>query len=189
MDDTISRSEQKRRFKGIEDVAQELAELTDKDLKLFPGESEIKDEIKAIRGLSGGARKRQVKYLAKILRQGPSMDDIYDFLSKRKGSQLKDKTQLHEAEHLRDTMINEAMEDYQHCRSEQIEWEPDYPSEILGPVVTKYQKLDENALRKLVYQYVKSHNKLYYRELFRLVKSAVDQFEMTRRIGPSAEGL
>ncbi|MFH2122704.1 MAG: DUF615 domain-containing protein [Pseudomonadota bacterium] len=187
MDEIISRSEQKRRFKRIEDVAQELAELTDKDLKVFPGDSEVKDEIKTIRGLSGGARKRQVKHLAKLLRQGPSMDAVYDFLSKRKGSQLKVKTQMHEAEHLRDAMINEAMADYQYCRSLQIEWEPDWKSEIFAPAVAKYPELDEDDLRKTIYQYVKSHNKLYYRELFRMVKSAIDQFEMKRRLAASAE--
>ena len=187
MDETISRSEQKRRFKRIEDVAEELAELTDKDLKTFPGEIEIKQEIKTIRGLSGGARKRQVKHLAKLLRQGLELDAIYDFLNQRKGSQLKEKTQLHEAEHLRDTLINEAMEDYQHCRSLQIEWEPDWQSEILGPAAAKFQGLDEDALRKTIYQYVKSHNKLYYRELFRMVKAAIDQFEMNRRIVAAEE--
>ena len=189
MDETISRSEQKRRFKRIEDVAQELAELTDKDLKTFPGEIDLKEEIKTIRGLSGGARKRQVKHLAKLLRQGPSMDGIYDYLSKRKGSDLKEKTQLHEAEHLRDALINEAMADFQHCRSLQIDWEPDWKSELLGPAAAKYQGLDEDALRKTVYQYVKSHNKLYYRELFRMVKAAIDQFEMRRRIEASAASL
>jgi ribosome-associated protein len=188
MDETISRSEQKRRFKRIEDVAEELAELTDKDLKTFPGESEVREEIKTIRGLSGGARKRQVKHLSKLLRQGLELDAIYDFLNKRKGSHLKEKNQLHEAEHLRDTLINEAMEDYQHCRSLQIEWEPDWQSEILGPAAAKYQGLDEDVLRKTIYQYVKSHNKLYYRELFRIIKAAIDQFEMNRRIGALAEG-
>ena len=189
MDETISRSEQKRRFKRIEDVAEELAALTDKDLKRLPEEGGIREEIKAIRGLSGGARKRQVKHLSKILRQGLELDAIYDFLNKRKGSHLKEKNQLHEAEHLRDILINEAMEDYQHCRSLQIDWEPDWQSEILGPAAAKYQGLDEDALRKTIYQYVKSHNKLYYRELFRMVKAAIDQFEMNRRIGVAEEGL
>jgi ribosome-associated protein len=182
MDETISRSELKRRYKRIEDVAQELAELTDKDLKKMPDEGGITEEIKAIRGLSGGARKRQVKHLAKLLRQGTFLDGIYDFLSQRKGSQLKDKTQLHEAEHLRDAMINEAMADWQHCRSMQIDWEPDYRSEILGLAVAKYPGLEEDALRKIIYQYVRSHNKLYYRELFRLVNAAIDQYERGRRI-------
>lgn len=188
MDDTISRSEQKRRYKRIEDVAEELAELTDKDLKKMPDEEGLAEEIKAIRGLSGGARKRQVKHLSKLLRQGTFLDGIYDFLSQRKGSQLKGKTQLHEAEHLRDAMINEAMADWQHCRSMQIDWEPDWKSEVMGPAVAKYPGLDEDALRKIIYQYVKSHNKLYYRELFRLVNSAIDQFERNRRIEASEAG-
>ncbi len=189
MDETISRSEQKRRYKQIEDVAQELTELTDNDLKKFPGDQVICTEIKAIRALSGGARKRQVKHLAKILRQGPSMDAIYDFLSKRKGSQLKEKTRLHEAEHLRDALINEAMADFQHSRSLQREWEPSWRSDIFGPATAKYQGLDEEALRKTIYQYVRSHNRLYYRELFRMIKSAFDQFERDRRKETGEEGL
>ncbi len=188
MDDTISRTEQKRRFKQVEDVAQELTELTDKDLKKFPGDELVRAEIKTIRALSGGARKRQVKHLAKILRQGESMDAIYDFLSARKGSLLKVKTQLHEAEHLRDAIINEAMADFQHYRMLQREWEPDWQSEILGPAVAKYQGLDEETLRKTAYQYVKSHNRLYYRELFRIIKSAIDQFERDRRKGDAQNG-
>jgi len=36
MDEIISKSEQKRRFKGIEVVAEELTGLSDKDLKVFP---------------------------------------------------------------------------------------------------------------------------------------------------------
>jgi ribosome-associated protein len=189
MDETISRSEQKRRFKRIEDVAQELAELTDKDLKKFPGDKVICEEIKTIRGLSGGARKRQVKHLSKILRQGLELDAVYDFLSKRKGSHLKEKTQLHEAEHLRDALINEAMEDFQYCRSMQIDWEPDWKSVLLGPAVAKYERLDEDALRKTVYQYVKSHNRLYYRELFRIIKAAIDHYEMCRRVSAAAENI
>ena len=188
MDETISRSELKRRFKQIEDVAQELTELTDKDLKKFPGDELVCAEIKIIRALNGGARKRQVKHLAKLLRQGSDMDAVYDFLSNRKGSQLKVKTQLHEAEHLRDALINEAMADFQHCRSLQREWEPDWKSEIFGPALSKYQGLDEDALRKTVYQYVKSHNRLYYRELFRMVKAAIDNYEQSRRIDASKEG-
>jgi ribosome-associated protein len=187
MDETISRSEQKRRFKRIEDVAEELVLLTDKDLKTFPGGDEIREDIKTIRGLSGGARKRQVKHLSKLLRQGPELDGVYDFLNKRKGSQLKEKSRLHEAEHLRDTLINEAMEDYQHCRSRQIEWEPDWQSAILGPATARYQGLDEDALRKTIYQYVKSYNRLYYRELFRMIKAAIEQFEISRRIGAVEE--
>ncbi len=190
MDEIISKSEQKRRFKRIEDVAEEITELTDKDLKVFPDDNdEIRVEIKTIRNLSGGTRKRQVKHLAKLLRQSPSLDAIYEFLSRRKGSQLKEKTQLHEAEHLRDIMINEAVEDQQQCRSLQKAWEPDWKSEIMGLAVAKYPGLDEETLRKAVYQFVQSRNKLYYRELFRIIKAAIDQFEMEKRAAGAATAL
>lgn len=187
MDKTISRSEQKRRHKQVEEVAQSLTELTDRDLKVLDCEAEIKAEIKSIRDLKGGARKRQVKHLAGILREGGDLNGIYDFLSQRKGSRLKEKTQLHEAEHLRDTMINEAMEDFQHSRSMQVEWEPDWESAIIGPTVKRFPGLDENSLRKTVYQYVKSHNRLYYRELFRLLKAAIDQAERESRAAGGME--
>lgn len=182
MDETISRSEQKRRFRRIEEVAQELTELTDNDLKRFPGDQDIRAELRAIRGLSGGARKRQVKHLAKILRQGESLEMIYDFLSRRRGSQLREKSLFHEAEHLRDALINEAMADFQRSRALQREWEPDWRSELLGSATARYQDLDEDALRKTIYQYVRSHNRLYYRELFRMIKAAFDRFERDRRL-------
>lgn len=189
MDEIISKSEQKRRFKGIEVVAEELTGLTDKDLKVFPEENdEIKTEIKTIRTLNGGARKRQVKHLAKLLRQSLSLDAIYEFLSHRKGSQLKEKTQLHEAEHLRDLMINEAVEDQQQARSLQREWEPDWHSKVMPSALAKYPALDEETLRKAVYQFVQSRNKLYYRELFRIIKAAIDQFEMDKRAAGAPTG-
>jgi len=69
----------------------------------------------------------------------------------------------------------------------QIDWEPDWKSVLLGPAVAKYERLNEDDLRKTVYQYVKSHNRLYYRELFRIVKAAIDHYEMSRRVGASEE--
>ena len=64
MVEKISRSEQKRLFKQGEALAAELAELSDNDLKKFPGNDDIKKEIIACRGLKTGAKKRQIKYLA-----------------------------------------------------------------------------------------------------------------------------
>lgn len=45
MTEILSRSEQKRAFKRIEDAAAELADLSNNDLKKFPGGQEIVDEI------------------------------------------------------------------------------------------------------------------------------------------------
>ncbi len=180
MTEKLSRSEQKRTFRRIEDAAAELADLSNNDLKKFPGGTEITDEILACRGLKGGARNRQIKYLAKVMRQ-ESLDDIYTFLTNIKGSDLQKKEVLHEAERLRDTMINEAMEDHQRCLKAQIPWEPIWESDALDDAVAKYRSLNAGEIRKTVYQYVKSRNILHYRELFRMLKSALDYEEVRKK--------
>jgi len=180
MTEIISRSEQKRRLKRIEDTAAELAELTNKDLAKFPGSEEMKKEIVAIRELKGGSRKRQIKHLAKIMRQEP-IEPIDDFLADRKGSHLKEEKIFHEAERLRDTIINEAIEDQDMCRMQHIDWEPDWESPILADVTKRYEGFDEDAARKAAYQYIKTRNKVYYRELFRITKAALDLEEIRKR--------
>lgn len=180
MTEIISRSEQKRRLKKIEETAAELAELTNKDLVKFPGNEEMKKEIMAIRDLKGGSRKRQIKHLAKIMRQEP-IEPIDDFLADRKGSHVKEEKIFREAERLRDTIINEAIEDQDSCRMQHMDWEPDWESPILADVVARYQGFDEDAARKAAYQYIKTRNKVYYRELFRITKAALDLEEIRKR--------
>ena len=100
-----------------------MVELSTSEVKSLPCSELLKSEIRGASGLKGGARKRQVKYVAKVLRQ-ESQEEIYQFLESRKGSQLRSRQQLHEAERLRDALINEAMEDFQQCLAEQLDWEP-----------------------------------------------------------------
>lgn len=183
MTDIISRSEVKRRLKRVEDTAAELAELTNNDLKTFPGNDEMKKEILVIRDLKGGARKRQIKHLAKLMRQeeGP-LDAIYDFLEQRKGSQQKSSQLLHEAEHLRDAIINEAIADYDNCRQQHLDWEPDWQSTVIDAALRQYPSFDQEAARKAAFQYVRSRNRTHYRELFRITKAAMEQEEIRRRL-------
>ncbi|MEN8200857.1 MAG: ribosome biogenesis factor YjgA [Thermodesulfobacteriota bacterium] len=180
MADFISRSEKKRLHKQVEALAEEVAQLSNGDLKKFPAGEEIREEVRNIRSLKGGARKRQVKYLAKLLRQGP-LEEIYLFVTRRKGSELHAKKQFHAAEQIRDTLINEAMELHQEYLSMQIPFELDWESDVIPVVLTDYPRLEEAELRRLIYQYVVTRNKLHYRELFRVMKAAVDQKERLKR--------
>ena len=173
MVEKISRSEQKRLFKQVEALASELVELSDNDLKKFPGNEEVKAEIIECRGLKAGARKRQIKYLAKVLRQY-SLDEIYTYLKERKGSSLQENQIFHQAERWRDVIINDAMEIFDECRSERVEFEPDFHSENIGSLILECPDIDEKDLRRCTYQYVRSRNKTYYRELFRIVKAAIE---------------
>lgn len=173
MVEKISRSEQKRLYKQVEDLAIELAELSDADLKKFPGDEEIKDEIKNCRGLKTGARKRQIKYLAKVLRQY-QLTEIYNYLKSRKGSALQENQRLHQAERWRDIIVNEAMEAAERYRQEQSRFEPDYPSDLISEVKKELPGVDGNDLRRCAYEYVRTRNKSHYRELFRMIKAELD---------------
>ncbi len=180
MAEFVSKSEMKRIYKQVGELAREVADLSDKELRSFPGGPVIHEEILATRGLKGGAKNRQVKYLAKVLRQGP-LDEIYLFVTKRKGSDLHAKKQFHAAERLRDTLINEAMETYQDCLATQIPFEPAWESKFIPEIVAEYNSLKEQELRQVVHQYVTTHNKYHYRELFRMMKAVVDQKERDQK--------
>jgi len=176
MADFISRSEMKRIYKQVGALAKEVADLSDKELKSFPGGTVIHEEILATRGLKGSSKNRQIKYLAKVMRQGP-LDEIYLYITKRKGSNLHAKKQFHEAERLRDTLINEAMGLHQKGLSLQIPFEPSWQSAFIPEILADYPNLKEKELRQVVYQYVTTHNKDHYRELFRIMKAAVEHKE------------
>lgn len=181
MADYISKSEVKRQYKQIEQVASELADFTDNDLKKLPCDDELKDEIRATRGLKGGSRKRQVKYLAKVMRQ-QSLTEIYDFLEERKGSNLKAKKKFHEAERLRDAMVNEAIDSQARYRKVHQSWEMDWPSDEITAAVKRYPDLNESEIRKIIYSYVKTRNRMHYRELFRMFQSVIDQDNLKKRL-------
>ncbi len=184
MAEYLSRSEMKRIYKQVGELAKEVADLSDKELKSFPGGTVIHEEILATRGLKGGSRNRQIKYLAKVLRQGP-LDEIYLFVTNRKGSKLHGKKQFHSAERLRDTLINEAMEVNKKCQSMQVPFEPAWDSEYIPEIVATYHNLKEKELRTVIHQYITTHNKFHYRELFRIMKAAVDHKE---RMEKSSQG-
>ena len=180
MTERISKSARKRRFKQEEEAAEEIALLSDKDLKVFPGSEKVKDAIIACRGLKGGARKRQIKYLAKVMRS-ESMDEILYYLAEKKGSQLKSNIIHKEAERLRDVIINEAIDNQQNCLQNGVVWEPDWPGDEIDTVVQRYP-LDEGDLRKSVYQYARTRIHGNYREVFRILKAAVEKEEFQRRM-------
>ncbi len=179
MTERISKSAQKRRFKHEESAAEELALLSDKMLKNLPADDSVKEEIRNCRGLKGSSRKRQIKYLAKVMRTG-SVEEILDFLEERRGSHLKSKKLLQEAERLRDVIINEAMEEQQLTLQAGQIWEPNWYGKELETALEKYQ-FDEGDLRKSVYQYAKTRIHNYYREVFRIIKAALEKEEMQRR--------
>lgn len=180
MTERISKSAQKRRFKDEESAAAELALLSDKDLKKLVIDQALKDEIVRCRGQKGGALKRQIKYLAKVMRDD-SVDIIFDFLAERKGSKVKETKKHREIDRLRDVLINEAIAAQQECLQTGTIFEPDWQGEDIDSFVQWYP-VDEGDLRRTVFQYVKTRLHNHHREVFRIVKAAVDKQEILRKI-------
>jgi ribosome-associated protein len=180
MTERISKSAQKRRFKDEESAAAELALLSDKDLKKLTVSQAVKDEIINCRGQKGGALKRQIKYLAKVMRDD-SVEEIFDFLADRKGSKLKDNKLQREVERLRDVIINEAIDDQQLCLQAGKVWEPNWQGEAISSFVQNYP-VDEGDLRRTVFEYVKTRIHNQNREVFRIVKAAIEKEEIQRKM-------
>lgn len=173
MVEKISRSEQKRLYKQVEELAGELAELSDSDLKLLPAEDEVRQEIVSCRGLQTGARKRQIKYLAKVLRRYP-LDEVYSFMQARKGSALKTKQLFHRAEHWRDVLITEAVEMHEESLRSQQPFALQWHSDLISGLMEELPGIDENDLRRALHHYGRTRNRTYYKEVFRMIKAAVE---------------
>ena len=103
MDTQLSRSEKKRRAKAVEELVTELAVLPEGEIAALPCDSDIKEEITVAGKLKGGARKRQLKYVTKLLRERP-VDELFTFLARKKGSMLKEKREFQEIENFRNLL-------------------------------------------------------------------------------------
>jgi ribosome-associated protein len=173
----LSKSEKKRRAKGIEQLVYELASLPDREIGNLPCNQEIQEEIRSARNLKGGAKKRQLKYATKLLRKQP-VDDLYDFLAQKKGSLLKKNREFHELEHFRNLLISETVELYDDVMNNDGYISDMEPLDLLresvalDAIVEHLPDIDKTLLKNTVMQYARTRNKKFSRELFRILKAA-----------------
>ena len=172
--ENLSRSEVKRQHRQIEAAAKEIQKLNDKELERLGLAEDIIEEIKLCRNLKGGALKRQTKYVAKLLKHEP-LTEIIHLLTKMRGSKLEANTYHHEAERLRDAIINEAMQAYQESLQLGGQLEMNWQSDTLELVISNYPHIDKKDLRSCAHQYVRSRNKVHQRELFRMIRAAAEK--------------
>lgn len=182
MDEIHSRSEKKRRAKGVENLAQELFSLSAKDIAALPCDKMVKDEIAIGQSLQGGARKRQAKYIARMLRQEEELTrDLLTFLERRKGSKLKETGEFHQLERLRDSIINDAIVANQGQlaanRIQQIPVRPDNDEagRAIQEAVRLFPDLPAAELQQAAAMYARTRKTVYSRELFRLLKAALER--------------
>ena len=170
----LSKSELKRQHKQVEAAAKEITALNDAELTQLQLDPELIEEARLCRTLKGGALKRQVKYVAKLLKQA-DLDNLLSQLAQMKGSRLAENKAHHKAERLRDAIINEALDFRNECLQEGVTMEMEWPSETLALVVEDFDDIDELELRRSAYQYAKTRNRVHSRELFRVLRAAAEK--------------
>ena len=188
MDLQLSKSEKKRRAKGIEQLVYELASLPDREILVLPCDQEIQEEIRSAKNLKGGAKKRQLKYATKLLRD-KSIDELYEFLEKKKGSLLKKNREFHDLEHLRNLLVDEAVQHYEdmmHNNGYINENEPSdlfRESEALNVIEDHFPDIDQALLKNAALQFARTRNRKFSRELFRILQAAQEKKQYSKRKG------
>ena len=186
MDSQLSKSERKRRAKGIEQLVAELAVLPLREIASLPCDQEIREVIAAAKELKGGSRKRQLKFATKLLRDKPA-DELYDFLARKKGSILKEKREFRELEHFRNTLITEAVQRYEervHDNGYVNEFEPPKflkDSMIIRDIVNHLPEVDLVSLKNAAIQFARTRNRKFSREVFRIMKAAMEKTHFSQQ--------
>ncbi len=172
----LSRSEQKRRIKQLEELTEELAALPAAAIDQLPADEEVRSLLKEAAGLNHDSnRKRQLKHITKLLREEESPDALYQFLSERKGTSLLRKKRQHELEHLRDALIEEAIAARQQAKEQHEEFTENWHSELAIEIAEQLPAADANELARLAFFFAQSRNPRHSRELFRMLHAAQEQ--------------
>ncbi len=174
MHELISRSEKKRLAKNVEQLVRELIDLSQSHISRLECDSFLQKEIALAKRLKGGARKRQIKYIAKELRNTPH-EPLLLFLQEKKGSKLKKNQEFHDLERLRDTIINNALAALKMAEKEGVELESNWDSQGIDSAHSKFPNLDTSSLRTSAHRYARTRNPAHSREIFRALKAASEQ--------------
>ncbi|MCW9698725.1 ribosome biogenesis factor YjgA [Avibacterium sp. 20-129] len=150
----VSKSEIKRDAEALKQLGEKLVNLTKTNLEKIPLEENILDAIELAQRLQKEAKRRQLQYIGKLLRQIDTTA-IQEALDKIENKHNHQQALLHKLELLRDELIIKG-------------------DEVLGDVLNDYPNADRQHLRNLIRaaQKEKAQNKppKAYRELFQYLK-------------------
>ena len=154
-----SKSQRKRESDELEDLADFLVGMTVKQVKTLPVHQEMKDEIRNIQGITNlPARRRQTKYLAKMLRgmEPEESDALHTHIAKIRQVKTIEVENFHHIEVWRDRLCNEG-----------------------APAVDELAKelagIELAPLRRAVNRFQETHGKHEYRLVFMLLRKALEE--------------
>ncbi|MFU2080793.1 ribosome biogenesis factor YjgA [Avibacterium endocarditidis] len=150
----VSKSEIKRDAEALKQLGEKLVNLTKTNLEKIPLEENILDAIELAQRLQKEAKRRQLQYIGKLLRQIDA-EPIQEALDKIENKHNHQQALLHKLELLRDELIAKG-------------------DEALSNVLNDYPDADRQHLRNLIRaaQKEKAQNKppKAYREIFQYLK-------------------
>jgi len=178
MDYGPSRSEKKRQAKEIEELSHELAELPPSELAKLPCDEFLRREIGASRTMQGGARKRQIKYVAGELRRlDPA--PFLDFLASRRGSQLKNRLEEKELERIRLNIQAAAISEYQERQDPEEHFQMDREAAPLLQAAASLPGFDLQAAARAAENFAVTRKPAHSRELLRIIRAAAERRKFT----------
>lgn len=153
---TVSKSAKKRAAKTVEDLAVRLVELGGADYRRLPLEGDIARELKEARSITAhGARKRQIKHLAGLLRKDPeSLEMAEEFVTGIEQGHHQDAELFHFLEELRERICD-----------------PERRDAAMEEVRQTLPAVDEAKVRRLAESAQLHDDKRAFRELFKVLKA------------------
>ena len=179
MESTLSRSEKKRQAKDVEKLSHELAELPPADLAKLPCDDFLRQEIGASHALKGGAKKRQIKYVAKELRQ-LELNEILTFLEERRGSRLKSQGEDKELERLRNEILEAAIQEYQDRLDPDERFRMDRQAAPLRNCAALFPGFELDAAARAAEDFAATRKPNHSKQLLRLLRGAAERQKFSR---------
>jgi ribosome-associated protein len=155
----VSKSEMKRDMDELQKLGEELVELKPSVLAKFPISEDLLEAIKDAQRFKNEARRRQLQYIGKVMRQ-EDPEPIQAALDKLRNKHSQNTAVLHKLETLHDRVIAEG-------------------DSAIDEVVELYPAADRQRLRQLARTAVKEkqNNKppKAFREIFQVLKQLNDE--------------
>ena len=164
--DGPSKSQVKRELHAIVDLTKESIELSVEQIRQLPlDESAIRalEEAKSFK--SHGAKRRQIHYAAKVLRQA-DLDSLRQQIDTWKHGSKEQTDHLHRLELIRDRLIESDDE-----VTKLIEQYPDIDIQVLRSIVRAARKEQSNNTKLTADQ---TPQRKQYRALFQLLKDRIE---------------
>ncbi|MDP8078917.1 ribosome biogenesis factor YjgA [Phocoenobacter skyensis] len=151
----VSKSEIKRDAEDLKKLGTQLVELSNAKLDTVPLNENLKEAITLAQRLKMEARRRQIQYIGKLLRQC-DVEPIQEALDKLNNTHKQQQAMLHKIEVIREQLIEQG-------------------DAAINNLMTDYPTLDRQKLRSLVRGVLKEreNNKppKNFREIYQYLKS------------------